>query len=87
MRIGSDLDDCIGAQSNKVIKPNAPAALPSQQTLRKTISVDVEIDKNDIINWIMSCNDASVLKYISKMAINRSKAIENPNENPMRPRG
>ena len=53
-----------------------------KQTISKTITVtvDADITTNDIFNWLCACNDAEVLRYLGKAALNRARAIENPDD-------
>lgn len=51
-----------------------------KKTIKKTVSVDVEteINTNDIFNWLCFCDDAETLRYLGRAALNRARAIENP---------
>lgn len=53
-----------------------------KQTISKTITVtvDTDITTNDIFNWLCACNDAETLRYLGKAALNRARAIENPDD-------
>lgn len=53
-----------------------------RQTISKTIpvTVEAEITTNDVFNWLCACDDAETLYYLGKAALNRAKAIENPDD-------
>lgn len=53
-----------------------------KQTISKTmtVTVDTDITTNDIFNWLCACNDAETLHYLGKAALNRARAIENPDD-------
>lgn len=53
-----------------------------KQTISKaiTVTVDTDITTNDVFNWLCACNDAETLHYLGKAALNRARAIENPDD-------
>ena len=50
------------------------------------IEIEADIQTNDIFNWLMACNDADTLRYLGKAALNRCRAIENPDDDDFRSR-
>lgn len=42
------------------------------------VEVDIELDANDIYNWMQRCNDPETLRYISGVALRQAKRIEHP---------
>ena len=59
-----------------------------RKTIRKEVSVTIEaeITTNDIFNWLTVCEDSETLKYLGKYALNRAKAIKNPDDDDFRSR-
>lgn len=49
-----------------------------KQTIRKEklVDVEVEIDTNDIFNWLTQCNNAEELEYLGKYALRLAKGIK-----------
>lgn len=49
-----------------------------KQTIHKEIKIDVEVEMNvnDIFNWLTSCDNAEELSYLGKYAIKKAKLIE-----------
>lgn len=56
--------------------------------LQKSITVDfeIELDKNDIFNWLNSCENPETLKYLGRAALNFARAIEEPDTDDFRSR-
>lgn len=48
--------------------------------------VDVNLNENDIFNWLSRCNNAETLKYLGQFALNQAKTLENPNDDDFRSR-
>lgn len=51
-------------------------------TLKTSVTVELEAkaSANDIYNWIQNCNNPKVLRYLSAVALNAAKRLENPPE-------
>ena len=51
-----------------------------------TITVEAEVTKNDIFNWLTACDDVKTLRYLGKYALRCAEAIEHPDYDDFRSR-
>lgn len=51
-------------------------------TMKKTATVhtEIELDDNDIFNWLTECQNPETLKYLGKAALKFAYYLENKNE-------
>lgn len=60
------------------------------QTITKTASLsvntDINIDTNDIFNWLTKCDDPETLRYLGKYANRRARCLNKPDEDDFRSR-
>lgn len=60
----------------------------SNGKLEKNVSVTVEIElnENDIFNWLNDCQDARTLRNLGRAALSFAKGLENPDDDDFRSR-
>lgn len=54
--------------------------------VRVSATLDVPLDKNDIVRWLDTVEDAETLRYISRYARRLAEAIERPDDDDFRSR-
>ena len=50
------------------------------------VTVEAELDKNDIFNWLTECQNVETLKYLGKYALRCAESLEHPDYDDFRSR-
>lgn len=53
-------------------------AMTFEKTVLVTIKID--IDTNDVFNWLTRCDNPETLRYLGKYALKLAQIIENPDD-------
>lgn len=55
-------------------------------TKEVTVTVEAEVTKNDIFNWLTACQDIETLRYLGKYALRCAESLEHPDVDEFRSR-